>query len=311
MGTTDKTAAAHPGASKMRADASVIRVLLITGLSGAGKSSVLKALEDIGYEAVDNLPFALLPDLMATVDDNPAHSENRGLAIGIDNRTRAFQVERFEDRYQVLKADPGVFASLVFCDCEDEVLRQRFTETRRSHPLAGDGPAIVGVRRERRIMEKLRDRADFVLDTTDLLIGDLRRIVRGNFSLEQKPAINITVMSFSYRRGLPRESDLVFDVRFLANPHYDKVLRSRTGLDPEVGAFIASDPACDPFLEQVASLLLSLLPRYENEGKAYVTIAFGCTGGRHRSVYMAEQLSAMLDGGGYTARIIHRELDRE
>lgn len=311
MGTVGDMTTANPGASEKGADASAIRVLLITGLSGAGKSSVLKALEDIGYEAVDNLPFALLPDLMATVDDNPDHAANRGLAIGIDNRTRAFQVKRFEAHYQTLKANPGVFASLVFCDCDDDVLRQRFTENRRPHPLAGDRPAIAGIRRERRIMEELRDQADFVFDTTDLLIGDLRRIVRGNFSLEQEPAINITVMSFSYRRGLPRESDLVFDVRFLANPHYDKVLRSRTGLDPEVGAFIASDPACDPFLGQVTSLLLSLLPQYENEGKAYVTIAFGCTGGRHRSVYMAEQLSAMLDGGGYSARIIHRELDRE
>lgn len=311
MGTTGNMATGGPAATEKRAGPSVVRVLLITGLSGAGKSSVLKALEDIGYEAVDNLPFALLPDLMATVDDNPAHAGNRGLAIGIDSRTRAFQVKRFEARHQTLKANPGVFASLVFCDCDDEVLRQRFTETRRAHPLAGDGPAIAGIRRERRIMERLRDRADFVFDTTDLRIGDLRRMVRGNFSLEREPSINITVMSFSYRRGLPRESDLVFDVRFLANPHYDKVLRSRTGLDPEVGAFIASDPACDPFLDQVTSLLLSLLPQYENEGKAYVTIAFGCTGGRHRSVYMAEQLSTMLDGGGYSARIIHRELDRE
>lgn len=288
-----------------------LRLLLITGMSGAGKSSVLKSLEDIGYEAVDNLPFSLIPNLMETIDDNPAHrSSGRGLAIGIDSRTRAFRPDRFERRCAALKTQDELEVSLVFCDCGDEILRHRFSETRRRHPLAEDQPLIVGLQQERQAMGRIRDHADYIIDTTDLTLADLRRMVRGHFGLEIEPSLTLSVVSFAYRHGLPREADLVFDVRFLANPHYVAEFRDRPGWEPDVGEFIAADPAFKPFMEQIKTLILSLLPLYENEGKSYLTIAFGCTGGRHRSVFLAEQTSVILADAGYEVGVMHRELDR-
>ncbi|MFQ5533518.1 MAG: RNase adapter RapZ [Sphingomonadales bacterium] len=298
-------------ARETAAPISRLRIVLVTGMSGAGKSSVLKALEDIGYEAVDNLPFSLLPNLIEVIDDNPDHRRPRSLAIGIDSRTRAFRAERFESRTATLKANDNLDVSLVFCDCSDEILHHRFTETRRRHPLAGDRPLIEGIERERQTMNRLRERADYVFDTTDLTIADLRRVVRGHFELEGDASLTLSVVSFSYRRGLPREADLVFDVRFLANPHYVDKLRDGTGKDSEVGAFIAADPFYQQFLDQTRSMILSLLPRYQDEGKSYLTIAFGCTGGRHRSVYLAEQISVILADAGYKVQIVHRELDRK
>ncbi len=304
--TTDTAAVSAAGK-----DERGVPLLLVTGMSGAGKSSVLKALEDLGYEAIDNLPFSLLPGLIETVDDGPEYERGHGLAIGIDSRTRAFQTDRFVRHYEALKRAPGFAVSLVFCDCSDEVLHRRFTETRRRHPLAVDRPVLDGILREREVMMPLRDLADVVFDTTTLTIHDLRRLVAGHFSPDARDELTLAIMSFSYRRGLPREADLVFDVRFLANPHYVDELRDKTGWAPEVGAFIASDPQFDDFMARLDALLELLLPRYRQEGKSYLTIAIGCTGGRHRSVYVAEQLAARMRDANHRVRVIHREIGDE
>jgi UPF0042 nucleotide-binding protein len=282
------------------------RVLLVTGMSGAGKSSALKALEDLGYEAVDNLPLSLLSALIS-----PGRAFARPLAIGVDIRTRDFGVAPFIQELDELMADPAIDVSLLFLDCDDEVLRRRFTETRRRHPLADDRPVTDGIRLERVRLARLRERADAVVDTTDFKPADLRRALEENFSPACRPGLAIFVTSFAYGRGLPREADLVVDVRFLQNPHYDPALRPMTGRDAAVGAFIRRDSGYAPFLNNLKRLLKPLLPRYEHEGKSYLTVAVGCTGGRHRSVYVAEQLGAWLAGQGQRVRVLHRDVGRD
>lgn len=279
------------------------RVLLVTGMSGAGHSSALKALEDMGYEAVDNLPLSLLPSLVR--HEAAAHQP---LAIGIDIRTRDFGAAPFLAALDPLASNTGVDLRVVFLDCEDELLRRRYTETRRRHPLAGDRPVIDGIRLERERVSPLRQRADLVIDTSALKVADLRRLLQGHFALDAAPGVSVFVTSFSYRNGLPRDADLVFDVRFLENPHYIPELRNLTGLDAAVGAYIEADPGFAPFLKRLTQLLLPLLPRYDREGKSYLTIAIGCTGGQHRSVYIAERLADWLRRQGKQVGIGHREI---
>jgi UPF0042 nucleotide-binding protein len=283
------------------------RFLLVTGMSGAGKSSALKALEDLGYEAVDNMPLSLLPSLIGAGETRSTEKRSP-VAIGVDIRTRDFGVDELLAFVDTLADAPGLEVRLVFLDCEDEVLRRRYTETRRRHPLAADRPVLDGIRHERRMVLALRDRSDLVIDTTDFALNDLRQLVRGHFSLDIESKLAISVVSFSFRRGLPREADLVFDARFLKNPHYEPDLRARTGLDPEVAAFIAADAGFEEFFEAMTGLVAPLLPRFQQEGKTYLTIAIGCTGGQHRSVYVADRLTAWLTGRGEQASVAHREL---
>lgn len=288
-------------------------VLVVTGLSGAGKSSALKALEDIGYEAVDNLPLVLLPKLIAVIDDNPEHQPSHALAVGIDTRTRAFRADRFDAELQRLRAREDLALTLVFLDCSNDVLVKRFTETRRRHPMAVDRPVIDGITRERLAMETVRARADYVFDTSDLSVHELKRAVTHAFgapAATPQDRLVITIASFAYPRGLPRDADLVFDVRFLHNPHYVSALRPFTGRDAAVAQYIEQDPAFAPFYDKLQDLVSSLLPHYKREGKAYLTIAFGCTGGKHRSVLLAERLASTLRAQGYRVNVLHRELDR-
>jgi RNase adapter protein RapZ len=280
------------------------RLLVVTGMSGAGRSTALKALEDMGYEAVDNLPLTLLPELLRAPAQRPP------LAIGVDVRTRDFGVGALLAALDRLVAEHGIELRIVFLDCEDDRLVRRYTETRRRHPLAGDRPVTDGIVLERRRVSPLRDRADLVIDTTALSPGDLKRLLHGHFALDAAPGITIFVTSFSYRHGLPRDADLVLDVRFLRNPHYLPTLRPLTGRDAAVGAFIEADPDFPPFFERLCAWLGPLLPRYESEGKSYLTIALGCTGGRHRSVYIAERLAAWLSRQGRPVGIGHRDLDQ-
>jgi len=297
-------AAAAPTGRAPQVGAPGDRVLLITGMSGAGRSTSLKALEDIGYEAVDNLPISLLPNLVRR-DCTP----RRPLAIGIDIRTRDFGTASLLAALDPLVGETGLDLRVVFLDCEDELLRRRYTETRRRHPLAGDRQAIDGIRLERERVSPLRDRADLVIDTSALTAADLRRLLQGHFGLDRAPGVSVFVTSFSYRNGLPRDADLVFDVRFLENPHYVPALRPLSGLDPAVGAYIEADPGFAPFLEQLSALLVPLLPRYDREGKSYLTIAVGCTGGQHRSVYAAERLAGWLRAQGKPVGPVgHRDL---
>ena len=290
----------RPAASDGR---SLLRVLVVTGMSGAGKTAALKALEDIGYEAVDNLPLSLLTSLV-----QPSTASDRPLAIGVDIRTRDFGVAPFLRGIDGLIGDRRLEARLLFLDCEDDVLRRRYTETRRRHPLALDRPVTDGIRHERTMLAPLRARADIVIDTSELILHDLKRVVTGHFALDTTPGVALFVTSFSYRNGLPPEADMVIDARFLANPHYDDSLRDRTGCDAEVGAFIVADPGFQPFFDSLTGLLLPLLPRFSDEGKSYLTIAIGCTGGRHRSVYVAERLASWLGEQGGQVGVSHRDL---
>lgn len=280
-------------------------LLIVTGLSGAGKTSALKALEDLGYEAVDNLPLSLLSVLVSQV-----RGLHEPLAVGVDIRTRDFGIDALLDELEALIANPDIDAKLLFLDCDDAVLQRRFTETRRRHPLASDRPLMDGIIHERNLLAPLRERAHPVIDTTEKTLGDLHRMLEEIFGLPHKPGLSIFVTSFAYRNGLPREADLVFDTRFLKNPHYDLDLQSLTGRDPAVGAFIEADTAFAGFFEGLTAMLLPLLPRFESEGKSYLTIAIGCTGGRHRSVFIAERLFALLDEDGHRVRLHHRDIER-
>ncbi len=279
------------------------RIVVVTGMSGAGRSSCLRILEDLGFEAVDNLPFQLLARLL-----RPGEPPERPLAVGIDSRTRGLvpaELVRAIERFRSRAATP---IRLVFFECDDEVLQRRYTESRRRHPLAQDRPVTDGIVRERALLAPIKAAADLVIDTTASPLSELRRRVEAELGPEAGGQLTLTLQSFSFRNGLPREADIVFDARFLANPHYVPSLRPLTGLDPAVRRHVERDPAWPGTLDALEALLMPLLPRYRAEGKSYLTIAVGCTGGRHRSVALAEALARRLAGGGWEPRVVHRDL---
>jgi RNase adapter protein RapZ len=302
---TTLTTAGRASTSSAPASHDRRRVLLISGLAGAGRTTALRALEDLGYEAIDNLPLELLPHLVSGI----ASEESDGpIAIGIDSRSRGFTGAEFLNRIETLRADPRFEIVLVFLDCSDDVLIRRFTETRRRHPLAPDRNAADGIAQERTLMFPVRAVADLMVDTSNRSMAELKRLMTERFALQRRPGLAITVMSFSYRIGVPREADLVFDVRFLSNPHYIEALEPLNGEAPEVGRFIERDPALTGFLASLDALIEPLLPSYEREGKSYLTIAVGCTGGKHRSVYVARKLAEALQASGRPIALIHRDL---
>ena len=280
-----------------------IPVILVTSMSGAGKTTALKSLEDIGYDAVDNLPLSLLDSLVKS-----SIGALQPLAIGIDIRNREFNVQLLLQEIDDLIKGPNIDAQLLFLDCEDEVLRRRYSETRHRHPLALNRPLTDGIQHERRLLIPLRERADLVIDTSEFTLSDLKRVLDGHFVLEASRGLTVFVTSFSYRYGLPPEADIVLDARFLANPHYVDDLRPLTGQDEEVSTFIIADPDYGQFMRSVTEMLSTLIPRFSVEGKSYLTIAVGCTGGRHRSVYFVEQLAGWLGDRGEQVAISHREL---
>ncbi|MBC8338839.1 MAG: RNase adapter RapZ [Alphaproteobacteria bacterium] len=277
---------------------------MVTGVSGAGKSSALKVLEDLGYEAVDNLPVSLIGRLVS--DGGLPHP----IAIGTDIRTRGFDAGGFLRDLEQLIQRPGVDVTLLFLDCDDEILGRRFEETRRRHPLADERPISDGLRQEREQMDKVREQAGVLIDTSDMELKDLKRTLEGHFALDAHTGPAIFVTSFSFRRGLPRDADLVFDVRFLRNPHYDPDLRPLSGCDESVSAYISEDEGFQPFFDNLTRLIEPLIPRYAEEGKNYLTIAVGCTGGRHRSVFVAEKLNTWLGGKTTRLQLRHRDLDK-
>jgi UPF0042 nucleotide-binding protein len=278
-----------------------MKLILVTGMSGAGKSVALRALEDAGFEAIDNLPLGFLPVIAGM------REEGRRLAVAADIRSHDFSPAHFSDMIRALRAELQGSLSVIFLDCDDEVLQRRFTETRRRHPLAKDRPVTDGIHQERAILEPLRPLADLVVDTTDLSAQDLRRVISAHVAEGRQLAVTVT--SFSFRRGLPREADLVFDVRFLKNPHYDPALRNLTGRDAKVGEYVTADPDYAAFFGHLSALIVPLLPRYLDEGKSYLTVAVGCTGGRHRSVFVAERLAELIGKEGYAVSLRHRDLD--
>jgi len=278
------------------------RIVLVTGMSGAGRATALKAFEDLDFEAVDNLPATLLGNLI-----RPGDRVERDLAIGIDCRTRAFDPQQLCRRLALRAGDRNSDLSVLFLDCDDEILRRRFTETRRRHPLGPDRPVTDGILRERRLLEPLRACADLVIDTSQLAPVRLRQLIAGHFGESAAAQPTLSVVSFAYRNGLPREADLVFDVRFLANPHYVDELRPLTGLTSGVRSFVEADPAYGLLMDRLDALIMPLLPFYQREGKSYLTIAFGCTGGRHRSIVVAESFAERLRNSGWLVSLQHRD----
>ena len=289
------------------------RVVVVSGLSGAGKASILRALEDIGYNAVDNPPLTLLETLISRAD--------QPIAIGLDTRSRGFDAELVRRAVARLKATPEIRAELVYAWAEETILLRRYTETRRRHPMAPQGRVIDGIRAEELSTSALRQDADLVIDTSELPLAELRRRIEQRFQpgLAEDgdvPGLTLAILSFAFPAGLPREADMVFDARFLRNPHYDPILRPRTGLDPEVGAYVEEDADFEPFFRGVVSLLTLIIPRFIQEGKKYATIAVGCTGGRHRSVHIAERLGRELKASrtigmeAFQVTVSHRELER-
>ncbi len=284
-------------------------VVLVTGMSGAGKTTALKVFEDMDFEAIDNVPLSLLGNLvLGRQKPFNAPGLSRPIAVGVDIRTRDFGIEAFFTRYDTLVSAGEVEAKLVFLDCDDEELRRRYEETRHRHPLAADRPVADGIAHERRLVLALRDRADLVIDTTGMTTGEFKRLLQGNFTSLPDNSLSIFLTSFSYRRGVPRSSDLVFDVRFLSNPHYDESLRDQTGLEEAVGKYVSRDPSFVEFFDSLTHLIEPLLPRYRAEGKSYLTIAAGCTGGRHRSVFVIEKLALWFENTGQKVQVLHREL---
>ncbi len=281
-------------------------ILVVTGMSGAGKTSALKALEDAGYDAVDHVPISLLPRLVGGEDEEAA--ARPPLAVGVDVRTRDFSVERFASVVDDLAEDGDRHVRLLFLECDDDELRRRYTATRHRHPLAHDRPILDGIALERQMIAHLKRHADIVIDTTRITPGDLKHLLDGHFGLDVTRRLSVFVTSFAFRLGLPREADLVFDVRFLKNPFYQADLRALSGQDRPVAAHIEEDPGLEPFLTSLRHMLAPLLPRYTDEGKSYLTIAIGCSGGRHRSVYVAERLGAWLAEQSLAVRVNHRDL---
>ena len=281
------------------------RILLVTGLSGAGKTTALKTLEDLGWEVVDNLPLSLLNPLLAAPLAAGAERK-RPLAIGLDSRTRGFDAEGIVRQIKELGKEHRSVET-IYLDCQTPELLRRYSETRRRHPLAPDRPAADGIAEEREMTQPLKRWSDHVVDTTDSDSNMLRQQIRNRFGDgDDVPTLNL--MSFGFARGIPRNADLVFDMRFLRNPHWQKSLRDLTGLDPAVCDHIAGDEGYEDALRRIEELLIILLPRYRAEGKSYVSVAFGCTGGRHRSVHVAERVATRLRAAGFSPTVDHRDL---
>jgi UPF0042 nucleotide-binding protein len=279
------------------------RLLLVTGLSGAGKSTALDVLEDLGWETIDNFPVRMLKRLVAQPGEEPGK-----LAIGFDSRTRGFVPADVIALAKELAERDHLTTSFMFIDCADTELERRYNETRRRHPMAQGRPVLDGIAADRELLEPLRRWADIVIDTTALSTNDLQARVRELFGGQSADGTTLTISSFGFARGMPPLADLVFDMRFLDNPHWVEGLRELTGCDEPVGAHIEKDPAFADAFERIRDLLLTLLPRYHAQGKAYVHVAFGCTGGRHRSVYTAERMAQALREAGFSPTVRHRNL---
>jgi len=297
---------APPTSAKNRTE-SKQRVLLVTGVLGAGKTTALHVLEDLGWEVIDNFPLRMLERLIDAPDPN-AH-DHAPLAIGFDSRTRGFNPHTTVELVARLTLRDDIELTTLYLDCSGEELQRRYNETRRRHPLASDMPASSGISAEREVMEPLRRWADMVINTTTFSVHELQQAMREQFAPQSGPMMTVTVTSFGFSRGMPPVADFVFDMRFLQNPYWDPQLRPLTGKDEAVADFIRADPAFDEAFARIRDLLLTVLPRFKLNGKGYVHIAFGCTGGRHRSVFMVEQMGAVLRDAGFSPTLLHRNLN--
>lgn len=287
-----------------------LEIVLISGLSGSGKSTALNVLEDAGYFAIDNLPGVLFPALLANLEDRVRLGHIRKIALAMDAREKGF-LNHFDHYFRILKRR-GLHSRVFFFDARDDVLIRRFSETRRRHPLAPTGRVARGIRKEREMLHPIRAAADDVIDTSTMNAHQLRDTLldrlRGN---RPKKELSVMVISFGYRYGLPLEADLVLDVRFLPNPHFIPRLKPLSGKEAPVASFVFRRKETKRFLKTLNPLFQLLLREYLREGKAYLNISFGCTGGRHRSVAIAERVASDLKKQGYAVKLLHRDLNRE
>lgn len=279
-------------------------IVLVTGPSGAGRSTAIHVLEDLGYEPIDNLPLSLIPRLL----DGPPM--DRPVALGIDVRNRDFSANALIALIDALTRDPQVQAEVLYLDCAVGELVRRYGETRRRHPLRPDAPPEQGALAETDLLAPIRARADVLIDTSELSPHDLRAELARWFDRTAGNRMAIALQSFSYKRGVPRGLDMMFDCRFLRNPHWDARLRPLDGRDRRVADFVAADPRFDPFLERLRDLLAFVIPAHVQEGKTHLTIGIGCTGGQHRSVAVVENMANLLAEAGLQVSIRHRELER-
>ena len=284
------------------------QVVIITGLSGSGKSTAIRALEDMGYFCIDNLPVPLLPKVLELTQAGPSRQQWRRLAFVVDTRDH-LHLDQAEAIIGQMRHE-GISVQITFLEATDEVLVRRFSETRRRHPMSEDGTVREGIKREREHLDDLRARADLVIDTTNHTVHTLKGLLKEHFSSTDDPPLTITVLSFGFKHGLPVECDLVFDLRFLPNPHFVEELRPQTGLDEPVQQFVLGLPEAARFLALFQQMTEFILPMYEREGKSYLTIGIGCTGGKHRSVAIAETIGDRLRGRNWTANVRHRDVPR-
>lgn len=285
-------------------DSAATRLVLVTGPSGAGRSTAIDVLEDLGYEAIDNLPLSLVPRLL----DGPPR--NAPLALGLDVRNRDFSASAVIELIDRLTRHPSYTAEVLYLDCNSTTLVRRFNETRRRHPIAGEGAPLDGILTEKDLLAPIRSRADVLVNTTEMSPHDLKAELARFFDVEPGSRLTVSVQSFSYKRGVPRGIDMMFDCRFLENPHWDPQLRALDGRNGAVQQFVEDDPRFAEFLQKVLDLVLFVLPAHLAEGKTHLAIGFGCTGGQHRSVTLAEIMSKALAEHGWQVSKRHRELER-
>lgn len=283
-----------------------VEVVLLTGFSGAGRTTAARVMEDLGYYVIDNLPPSLIPEVLRMASQESAIDR---IAVVTDVRSRAFP-GGIVGVVRTLQ-DAGLQPTVVCLDASDDVLVRRFENVRRAHPLQGDGTIVEGIEAEKRALHPVRGIADQLIDTSELSVHDLRRKLEDMFGGELSRAIRITVMSFGFKYGLPRDADLVFDVRFLPNPYWQPELKALNGTDGPVASFVLAQDGATDALDQLQALVATVLPGYRREGKRYLTVAIGCTGGKHRSVAIANELGGRLEGPEREVRVLHRDLGKE
>jgi RNase adapter protein RapZ len=294
-----------PAAPRAGGDGPSPELVIITGLSGSGKGTVLKCLEDLGYYSVDNLPTDLIPKFAELTKSSPSI---RCAALGVDVREGS-SISGLPQIYAALRKE--IHTTLVFLEAEDESILRRFSETRRPHPMGKDESVAQKLKKERRVMAAIREQADHIIDTTRFTVHELRDVIAEKFrGTSEEKKLMISVGSFGYRNGIPPDSDLVFDVRFLPNPNYIPEFKALTGKHPRVARYIRSFPQTQEFMDRITQLLVYLLPHYIREGKSYLSISFGCTGGRHRSVMIAAEIHKRLSKAGYVVKEVHRDSSR-